>query len=294
MLSRVKAAVPFGVRRRIAHARLAARRPTAGLRMLPSFFIIGTQRGGTSSLFQYLARHPDVARSVRKEIEYFSTDFAKGWMWYRAHFPLAVRAWVHRLGKGRRELVTFEATPDYLLMPQVAGRIAEALPNVKVIVVLRDPVERTHSGFKHMMRYGLEDRTFVDALDAEADVLDSELPKIVADPDYTAIPYRRHAYTHRGHYAEQLVPWLERFAPEQILIMESEELFEDEATAFAKVLDFLELAPWAPEEFLNHSNLASVDAPSKIEPKTRARLEAYFKPHNEKLESLLGRSFRWS
>jgi len=294
MLSRVKAAVPFGVRRRIAHARLAARRPTAGLRMLPSFFIIGTQRGGTSSLFQYLARHPDIARSVRKEIEYFSTDFEKGWKWYRAHFPLKLRAIFHRIVGRGTALVTFEATPDYLLMPQVPTRMARAIPDAKIIVVLRDPVERTHSGFKHMMRYGLEDRTFAEALDGEPAVLAVELPKIDADPDYPAIPYRRHAYAHRGHYAEQLVPWLERFTPDQILIMESEELFEDEATAFAKVLDFLEIAPWAPEEFRNHSNLASVDAPSKIEPKTRARLEAYFKPHNEKLESLLGRSFRWS
>ena len=262
--------------------------------MLPSFFIIGTQRGGTSSLFQYLARHPDVARSVRKEIEYFSTDYGRGWMWYRAHFPLKLRGFLHRIAGRGRELVTFEATPDYLLMPQVPARMASALPDAKIIVVLRDPVERTHSGFKHMMRYGLEDRTFAEALDGEAGVLAGELPKIDADPNYPAVEFRRHAYTHRGHYADQLAAWFEFFERDQILVMESEELFEDEAAAFARVLEFLHLTPWAPDEFRNHSNLAPVKAPSKIEPETRTRLEAYFEPHNKKLEELLDRKFRWS
>jgi hypothetical protein len=292
MLSKLKAAVPFEVRRRIARFRLGLRRPTSALRMTPDFLIIGTQRGGTSSLFQYLARHPDAVRSIRKEIEYFSTDHAMGWSWYRAHFPLRLRAIAHRLLR-RTRLLTFEATPDYIFMPQTAARVAAELPAAKVVVVLRDPVERTHSGFKHMTRYGLEHRTFEEALDAEPEVVDAELPKIAADPDYRALSYRRHAYMQRGNYAGQLKPWLEHFDASQILILESEELFEDEATAYAKVLDFVGLRPWVPAEFRNHSNLAAVPVPSKIDPATRARLEQHFAPLNAELEALLGRSFRW-
>lgn len=261
--------------------------------MVPDVLIIGTQRGGTSSLFQYLARHPDAVRSVRKEIEYFSTDHAMGWSWYRAHFPLTLRALLHRVLRKAR-LVTFEATPDYLFMPQSAQRAAAALPDARIVVLLRDPVERAHSGFKHMTRYGLEDRTFEEAIDAEPAVVEAELPRIAADPDYRALPYRRHAYLRRGHYAEQLRPWLERFDPSRVLIMESEELFDDEAAAFAKVVAFLGLRSWVPAEFRNHSNLAPVPVPSRIDPATRARLEDYFRPLNAELEQLVGRSFRWS
>jgi hypothetical protein len=261
--------------------------------MTPDVLIIGTQRGGTSSLFQYLSRHPDVVRSVRKEVEYFSTDHAKGWTWYRAHFPLRLRAALHRL-VFRRRLIAFEATPDYLLMPQVAERVAEELPDAKIIALLRDPIERTYSGYKHMMRYGLEERSFAEALQAEPRVLEEELPRIEADPDYDAVPYRRYAYAHRGLYADQLAPWVERFAPDRLLVLEAEELFEDEPGTYLRVLEYLGLRRWLPAEFHNHSNLAPVPAPSKIDPEVRSRLEDYFRPHNEKLEKLLDRPFRWS
>src|SRR5918996_2928020 len=88
---RAKELAPLEVRRAAVKARLRSRRTTARWRQLPDVLIIGAQRSGTSSLYKWLRRHPNVVASLRKEIEYFSTDFAQGENWYRAHFPLALR-----------------------------------------------------------------------------------------------------------------------------------------------------------------------------------------------------------
>jgi hypothetical protein len=108
-------------RRRLNRLRLALRAPTAAMRMLPDFIVIGAQRGGTSSLFKYLSFHPEIVPSIRKEVEYFSRYRGEhGFSWYRSHFPLnTTRTRAHAAG---RQLLTFEATPTYLDHPHTPPR----------------------------------------------------------------------------------------------------------------------------------------------------------------------------
>src|SRR4051812_20031887 len=119
---------------------------SAPLRGLPSVLIIGAQKSGTTSLSSYLVEHPDMLPSLRKEVHYFSFNYERGVNWYRAHFP-----YTHHL---RRGALTLDATPYYLVHPLVAQRAAQLLPHAKLVVLLRNPVDRALSHYQHEVRGG--------------------------------------------------------------------------------------------------------------------------------------------
>ena len=112
----------------------AFRMITAIQRSFPDFIIIGAQMCGTTSLYDYLAKHPNVLLSYVKEIHFFDHSYNKGLLWYRSFFPL-------RIIKGKR--MTGEASPYYIFHSHSAKRIAKTLPSVKLIVMLRNPVDRS-------------------------------------------------------------------------------------------------------------------------------------------------------
>lgn len=109
-------------------------RLTARRRALPDFLLVGEMKSGTSSLFHYLQMHPLVAPPVRKEVHFFTIGYSKGAGWYRAHFPLK-----SNIPAGG---ITGEGCPGYFFAPGVEHRIHDLLPNARLIVLLRDPVER--------------------------------------------------------------------------------------------------------------------------------------------------------
>jgi hypothetical protein len=299
----IRARLGLRARRRIAFARLALRRRIPLGRVLPGALVIGTQRGGTSSLYTYLVRHPDTAPSLRKEIGYFTHAYREGPDWYRAHFPPAARDALRRRA-GRRPRLAFEATPDYLLDPRAAARAATLLPEARIIALLRDPVERARSHWKHMRRLGLESLPFPEAIAAERERLGEHLARLAAvDPLDASIDeplprsVARFSYLARGRYADQLGRWLERFPPERVLIVRSEDFFADPPASFASILAFLGLDPWRPSEFRNVSRrdveVHADRSRASLEPALRARLEAEFAGDNERLYRLIGRDLGW-
>jgi Sulfotransferase domain len=273
--------------------RLATKR----FRMLPSFLIIGAQRAGTTSLYHYMSAHPDVDRSTsgidgaawNKELHFFDDRFALGLIWYKAAFPLLATERLTRL-RGRR-LVTGEATPSYLFHPLVPGRVAETLPEVRLIAVLRDPVERAYSHYQLMRREGPERFSFAEAIAAEEERLAGEEERILADPAYRGRKYRNFSYVKRGLYAEQLERWFEHFPREQLLVLRFEDLLARPAQTYAEVLEFLGLQPHRLDAFGVHNQ--SKTAPAPIEPQLRARLRERFADPNARLEDLLGWDCGW-
>src|SRR6266508_3758960 len=168
---------------------------TSGARMLPGFLVIGTKRGGSTSLYEYLIRHPDVAGCLlTKGSNYFDVNFGRGWSWFRAAFPLA----------GGRRTIAGEASPYYMFHPLAPQRIAAALPEVRLIAVLRDPVERAWSHYRYERHRGYEDLPFEEALRREPERLAGEAERMVAEPGYSSFAHRHLAYLARGRYAEQL------------------------------------------------------------------------------------------
>ena len=289
---RLKTIVPLSVRTRVVRMRLRFRIATARFRTQPDFLIIGAQRSGTSSLYKWLSRHPNVVGSLRKEVEYFSVDYTKGESWYRAHFPLTLR---RRLAQTMgRPWQTFEATPDYLFDPRAPQRVAAMLPNVKLVVLLREPASRAVSHYHHSVRHHLEELDLETALQAEHDRLAPEWGLIDADPAYQALPFRRFSYVARSRYGEQLERWFARFPSERMLVMRSEDLFADPAASFRTIQTFLELPEWEPPEFRNYSYtnplVGSYDPP---EESVTDFLAGELEEPNQKLVEMLGTSFSW-
>lgn len=275
-------------RRQLAAARVQLRRPTSAARLLPTVLLIGGQRCGTSSLFKYLAGHPDLGAPVRKEVDYFARHYSRGDAWYRAHFPLRTRRLV------RRGLITFEATPDYLFDPRSPARAAQLLPDARLVVLLRDPVARAWSHHQHMTRLRFEELPFEEAVEAEPTRLAGELDRMAADPFYDCRPFRRYSYVSRGFYAGQLERWQRYFPASSFLVIRSEDFFSDPPSSVRKVLAFTGLRPWRPASFRNFS-YRTPSAPRASGPPDGARslLSGTFTAENRRLAALVGWQSTW-
>jgi hypothetical protein len=263
-------------------ARFAARRSSHAGRALPDFLILGAQRAGTTSLYEYLRRHPRIAPAFTKEVHYFTLHAAEPESWYRAHFP-RLRA------LERRAALTGEATPYYLFEPRAPRRIARMLPEARYIVLLRDPVERAHSHYQHERARGREPLGFSAALEKEESRLAPELERLANDPDYTSAVHQHQSYFARGLYAEQLQRWREHHAAERFLILQSEAFFADPAATCQRVFEFLEL----PQYELSGLRAVNPRAYAPLDPQLRAELAARYAPHTRALEQLLGARYDW-
>lgn len=288
----VKGLMPLAARRWLVRVRLKVRMLTANERLLPDFVVIGCQRGGTSSLYKYLGRHPEIAPSLRKETEYFTINHHFGETWYRAHFPIE---WRRKLARrvGRR-LLTFEATPDYLLDPRAPGRCRELLPDAKIIMLLREPGERALSQYHHNVRLGLESEDFAGAIALEPGRIADDVAEIARVPDSKALFFRRFSYVERGRYAMQVDRWLNTYPREQVLILESESFFNDPASVLQRILAFVGARPWLPAEFRNYSYAdAAPEAHHSVPEEMRDELDARFSESNQALRELLDVELQW-
>ena len=287
----VKPHVGVQVRSRVVRSRFAARGPSAGMRMLPDFLVIGAMRGGTSSLYKYLSQHPDVAPSLRKEIDYFSRHYDRGERWYRQHFALRTRRQLAEI-RGR-QLLTFEATPYYLFDPRCPARAQALLPSARQVVLLRDPVERAFSDYQHMCRLGFEDLSFAAALDAEPRRLAPELARMAEDPGYFSRAHHHFSYFSRGLYAEQLERWLAVYPTSSLLLVESKDLYDDPAQCVTTVLDFLGLRRWAPARFRNYSYVGAPPQRSKVDQGLQRELRTRYAVDDRRLAEMWGRIPSW-
>lgn len=245
---------------------------TAPWRALPNTLIIGTQRGGTSSLFAYLAASPDVSPSRQKEVHYFDRHHDQGAQWYRSWFPLRPLA----------KPVVLEATPFLLYDHRAPERVHRLLPHCRLVVLLRDPVERAYSQFVHERRHNREPlESFEAALAAETDRL--------ATRGLEAM--RKWSYVDRGRYLEQLQRWTRLFDRDQLFVGLSEELYADPEAFVGGVCRWLGIRPPPPNTEYQPLNVGAGPA---MEQHVRERLEDTFKDDNRRLADWLGRTLPWS
>lgn len=263
--------------------------PTARLRLEPGFILIGAQRCGTTSLFRALRAHPQLVRPLfHKGVNYFDLNYYRGAGWYRSHFPVAeiARRRVARYGAP----VAFEASGYYLYHPFALQRLAGDLPRAKLVAMVRDPVERAYSGYKHEYARGFEQESFERALELEDERLAGEIERMRDDPAYESLPHRHHSYRHRGQYAEQFERAFALFPAERIHVIDSEAFFRQPAQEYRRLLEFLGLREFGLPGFDRHN--ARSGAP--IEPRTRQMLQEHYAPHDERLAKLLDRPLFWS
>jgi Sulfotransferase domain len=287
MLSSASGTPPI---KRAAHSvTVAAGHLTHSARMLPSFLIVGAQRCGTTSMYRALSQHPAVLKAVlHKGVHYFDTDYQRGIGWYQGHFPLKAHArWVGR--SAGTAPVTFEATPYYMFHPLVAQRISGDLPGVKLLVQVRDPVERAYSAHAHELARGYETEPFERALELEASRLDGEVERLEADPRYLSHSHQHQAYRTRGQYVEQLERLERYFGRDRIHVMDSDAFFTDPEPNFAAVLDFLGLPHCGDIDFERYNARARAPMPDAL----RAQLREHFRPYDERLARWLGGKPSW-
>lgn len=262
------------------------RRLTSPLRSLPDFIIIGAQKGGTSSLFHYLSQHPQIEPSSVKEVHFFDggldpkvDTYAKGVSWYRKHFPLRMNL--------KRDCIAGEASPLYLFNPLAPARISGLLPDVKLIVLLRDPTERAISHYFHEKRKKRESLPLMEALERE----ESRMRPVIEAGRLRSKDYIHHSYKSRGLYLAQIERFLKFFRREQLLIVSSEDFFEQPQNILRQVFEFLEVDDSYEVQDMKPMNVGHnrTDAPAEA----YDYLREYFLPHNKLLYEFLGRDFGW-
>ena len=228
--------------RRAAHSvSVSTGRLTHRARMLPGFLIVGAQRCGTTSMYRTLDQHPAILKAVlHKGVHYFDTGYDHGLGWYQGHFPLRARAALARRATGDVPL-TFESSPYYMFHPLAAERISHDLPEVKLLVLVRDPVERAYSAHAHELARGFETEPFERALELEDQRLAGEAERIVSEPGYLSHSHQHHAYLTRGIYADQLERLDKLFGHDRVHVVDSGRFFTDPEPVYDGVLEFLGL-----------------------------------------------------
>jgi hypothetical protein len=270
-------ALPEPARKVLRGAYRGYGRATAGLRPLPDFLILGAQKAGTTALYAYLRWHPQVTGPSFKEVSFFDRHYARGERWYRAHMPV------------RRSGMVGEASPSYLFHPLAPERVARMLPKARLIVLLRNPVDRAFSHYQHEVALGREQLSFEDALAHEDDRMHGEIDRMLADPTYFSDPWWNYTYAARGRYTEQLERWLAAFPREQLLVLLTDELAADTDGTYRRALDFLGV----DERGLDSYPRIFEREYGQMEPGTRAQLQQEFAEPNRRLAELLGRSLPW-
>ena len=271
-----------------ATARTAGRL-TAPARMTPSFLIVGAQRCGTTSMYKTLSQHPMVLPAVvHKGAHYFDTGYGHGPAWYRGHFPLQITARRAAPAPGRLP-ITGESSPYYMFHPLAGQRIATDLPGVRLLVLLRDPVERAYSAHTHETARGFETEPFERALELEPMRLAGEEEKLIADPAYRSHSHQHHAYVARGRYADQLRRLEALFGRDRMHVVDSQRFFTDPEPVFAEVVDFLGIGAAAGIVFERHNARPRAPMPDSV----RAKLEDQLADSDAELETWLGAPPSW-
>jgi Sulfotransferase domain len=257
-----------------------------GSRTRPHFLIIGAQRCGTTTFYDVLTQASDVKPAAQKEVHFFDWQYGKGTKWYQNQFP-------RRLSPGE---ITGEASPYYLYHPLVPKRVKALLPDVRIIVLLRNPIDRAYSNYWFEVEGGYEKLSFADAIKAEPERLAACADPWQRDPMGRHFSHEHQSYLARGRYAEQLRRWLQSFDRASLHIVESKRFFSDPTAILGTTRKFLGLpraAIAAPEDTpapLAHRNAQTYE-PMATE--TRQWLVDYFRPHNQQVYELCGEAFDW-
>ena len=261
---------------------------TQSRRALPNVLIVGAQRCGTTGLFRAMIDHPEVHGPVyKKGVHYFDVAYTEPLTWYRGHFPLT--STVDRSSSNGTQPVVVEASPYYMFHPAAPARIAADLPGVRVIALLRDPVDRALSAHKHEVARGFETLSFEDAIAAEDQRLAGVEERLIADPSFVSPAHQHQAYLARGRYVDQLQRMERALGRDRMLVLDSDRYFADPDQVLAEVYDFVELPRRAhPAVFRNESSGSSA-----MDPQLRAELADRMRPYDQRLSEWLGWTPSW-
>ena len=257
---------------------------TGPIRSLPDFIIIGTVRSGTTSLYYNICHHTCILPAAYDELGFFDSNFHLGLNWYRSLFPTNLLKWYIRISQNHA--LTGEDTPFYIWNPLVAKRILKILPNIKLIVLFRNPIDRAYSNYHLGVRVGSENLSFEDAIQIELDNLNNE--KITDEDNIKKFTIPR-SYIAKGFYADQLKIWQKLFKPEQLFIISTEDFESNSQETLNKIFNFLDV----PKQTILNPEKHKVATYPKMKSETRKFLVDFYKKHNAKLFNMIEQEFDW-
>lgn len=268
---------------------------TVRLRSGPDFLIVGTKRGGTTSLFNYLIQHPGILGTyprlrAKKSTDFFFGNGKSSERWYRSHFHTETYRAVQARTLGYRPL-GFEASPYYIWDPRVAPQVRAFNPSIKAILLVRDPVRRAWSHYQERVQNGVEPLTFAQALAVEDDRLGGEVERMLENPGYHSTAHDWYSYRSRGEYLPQIQNWLAHFDRDQLLVLRSEDLYTQTQTSIDDICRFLEIPTFAAPTFkaFNATWRTHADVPRS----EAAELSRHYADHVSALEEFLGKELAW-
>ncbi len=248
---------------------------------LPGFIVLGTQKGGTTTLHHLLGQHSDIFLPQQKEVHYFSLHDHQSLSWYSRNYQEATS---HQL--------CGDITPYYLFHPRCPHGIHTALPQAKMIVLLRDPVERTISQFFHAKRHGFEPLDIEAALAAETTRLENA-QEALAQPGSVHFSHQKHSYVSRSRYEEQLQRYEALFPHEHMLICRSEDFFSNTQAYLERITHFLGVAPLAAAPAAGvRANAGSGEA-AKLPKAVREQLRRTLAPTAAAIRTRYGFDWGW-
>lgn len=260
---------------------------TAAGRVKPDFLLVGAQRCGTTSLFRAFEQHPNIVRPrLNKGINYFDLNYHRGERWYRGHYPPERKT----RSDGDESTAVFEASGYYMFHPLAPERILNDLPKVKIVAMLRDPIERAFSAWKHEFARGFETLPFEEALETEEERTSGERDRMLADPSYQSFAFRHFSYIARGDYVPQLRTFLERLPKGRLHVVYSEDFFRHPEIEFARLTDFLDVGSVPGIRFERHNARPSAPMPGR----SREILTERYAGQATELENLVGRLPPWA
>ena len=258
------------------------RRITSNLRTYPDFIIIGSGRAGTTSLYSYLIQHPNIITSFSHreqkaaDLHFFEYMISSSTNWYRSHFPTKISKKLLQL-RTKSSVISGEFTSTYMYHPFVPKRIFDLIPNIKLIVILRNPVDKVYSAFSQQFQF----KEFTSSFE---DYIESELKRIKItenEPDLK---------TFNEDFESIAVPNILRHGIYQIYVVDSKDLHDNTQETLDDIFKFLEIPPVN----IPDTSKINVGKYSKMDTLTRRRLLDFFSPFNDKLNYLLGTKFHWS
>jgi len=241
----------------------------------PRGFILGAMKAGTTSLNSYLRQHPQVLPTARKEIRFFSSDdlYDLGIDWYQSFFPPTPLT---------GQYLSVDATPAYLRSALAPGRLQQHYPHAKLMVLLRNPVDRAVSQYHYEVWRGKETRPIEEALEAD-------LQRVEQMSDLDRELSCKAGYVASGMYAYQLAWWMRTFPREQFFIESTDRLHEQPQSLVNDVFRFLGLNP----RNIDVKARKNVGAYSPLEGVWRERLADFYRPHSRLLQDQLQLELPW-
>jgi len=258
---------------------------TSSIRVLPNFIIVGAVRCGTTSLYYDICEHSSVLPAAYDEIGFFDSNYDLGINWYKSMFPTKFTR--KKIESKTGLCITGEDTPFYFWDKKSIDRIKKEIPKIKLIILLRNPIDRAYSNYQLGVRSGSESLSFEDAIKKEIELLEKN--DDIENDDIEKF-LRPRSYIAKGLYYNQIKNWFKIFSKDQIIVLTTENLARNPHKTLEKVFNFLGL----PNEQIENIQKRKVVNYQKMNNNTRQFLKKLYLPHNTKLFEFLEMKFDWN